>query len=123
MNVAASHPEICFKSSISAMTVRIDPKMPATQNEIWFALPAWSVYVPLLAVAQAVPQALADGTLYRAGHPLLKSARFVRGGRYSPGSPWPWSEKPSNANSTPKPPCVHKASVPAWAPTLPNRPP
>jgi len=77
MNATATHPEICFKSSISAMTVRIDPKQPAALSAVWFALPAWSAYVPLFAVAESVPRALADGRLYDGGYRLLESARIV----------------------------------------------
>lgn len=67
MNAAATHPSICFQSSISALTARIDPADPSA-DEVWFALPAWAPYVPLSSTA--TPRALLDGGYYRATHVL-----------------------------------------------------
>ncbi len=67
MNAAATHPSICFQSSISAMTARIDPADP-TADEVWFALPAWAPYVPL--IPPATPAPLLDGGYYRATESL-----------------------------------------------------
>jgi hypothetical protein len=81
MNATATDPEICFKSSISALTVRIDRQDPSSLDEVWFALPAWSLYVPVFAPSSCVPQSMIDGTLYGAGHLLLDEAKiFGRSG-------------------------------------------
>jgi uncharacterized protein YukE len=71
-NAAASHPTICFTSSISALSVRVDPECPGKLSSVWFALPAWAPYVPLFPLARGVPRALLDGTSFRAAQVLLE---------------------------------------------------
>ncbi len=72
MNAAATDPTICFTSSISAMTVRIDPDNPRDLNSVWFALPAWSTYLPLFPLSDGTPKPVLAGDYYCAGEPLLK---------------------------------------------------
>lgn len=72
MNAAASHPDICFASSVSGLTVRIDPANAAELSGVWVALPACSPYLPLFPAADGVPTAVADGGFFRAGAELLK---------------------------------------------------
>ena len=72
MNAAATHPSICFETSISALTVRIDPKQPADLSSMWFALPACSPYVPVFPAGKAAPRPLVDGTCFEGGRKLLK---------------------------------------------------
>ena len=72
MNAAAAHPSICFETSISALTVRIDPKEPADLSSVWFALPACSPYVPVFPAGKAAPRPLVDGTCFEDGRELLK---------------------------------------------------
>ncbi|MHC4398370.1 MAG: C45 family peptidase [Planctomycetota bacterium] len=67
VNAAASHPSICLTSSISAMTVRVDPARPAEASSVWFALPACAPYVPLFPLAEGVPQAMLDGGCFKRG--------------------------------------------------------
>ncbi|MEA1952319.1 MAG: carcinine hydrolase/isopenicillin-N N-acyltransferase family protein [Planctomycetota bacterium] len=71
MNAAATHPSICFGSSISGLTVRIDPKHPAQLNSVWFALPCISPYVPLYPLATGTPKVILDGKSSTAGRGLL----------------------------------------------------
>ncbi len=73
MNAAASHPSICFGSSISALTVRVDPTNPGELSSVWFALPAWSPYVPLYPGARGVPKYFIDGTCFQRGYELLEA--------------------------------------------------
>jgi len=77
MNAAAAAPDICFTSSISAMTVRIDPQRPAELSTVWFSLPAWNVYLPLPAVGAAAPRQLVDGSLFHAAYRLLPLAAIT----------------------------------------------
>jgi hypothetical protein len=67
MNAAASHPSICFTTSISAMTVRVDPGDPAGASSVWFALPACAPYVPLFPLAPGVPREILDGGCFERG--------------------------------------------------------
>ncbi|MBN2293414.1 MAG: hypothetical protein JXM70_13375 [Pirellulales bacterium] len=71
MNAAATHPSICFGSSISGMTVRIDPKQPGQLSSVWFALPCISPYVPLYPLANGTPKAILDGKSSTAGRRLI----------------------------------------------------
>ena len=75
MNAAATHPSICFSTSISALTVRIDPKQPADLSSVWFALPACSPYVPVFPAGKAAPRQLVDGTCFEGGRELLKQRK------------------------------------------------
>jgi hypothetical protein len=55
---------VCFGSSISGMTVEIDPKHPELLTCAWVALPARSVAFPLLMGQDSTPTPLADGSAY-----------------------------------------------------------
>jgi hypothetical protein len=68
---AAKSPDICFGSSISGLTVRIDPRKALAGGTVWAALPAWSPSLPLYAAARAVARPLADGACFKAGARLL----------------------------------------------------
>ena len=48
MNAASTHPSMCFPSSVSSLTVRIDPNDPARRNQTWFAIPSWSQLNPVV---------------------------------------------------------------------------
>ena len=72
MNEAASDPDICFSSSISGLTVRIDRETPAVLSDVWVALPAWAPYLPIHSAASAAPRELVDGRVSNAGYELLK---------------------------------------------------
>lgn len=86
MNAAAAHPTICFRSSISALTVRIDPKQPAELSSVWVALPAWAPYLPLFPAAGGVPTPVADGRYFAAGYPWLEFALpAAKGGGFGSG--------------------------------------
>jgi hypothetical protein len=60
-------PSICFGSSISGMTVEIDPDDPARFTCAWIALPVRSVAFPLLMGQSRTPACLVDGTVYELG--------------------------------------------------------
>lgn len=60
-------PSICFGSSISGMTVEIDPDDPARFTCTWIALPVRSVAFPLLMGQSRTPACLVDGTTYELG--------------------------------------------------------
>ncbi len=60
-------PAICFKSSISGMTVEIDPNDPGRFTCAWVALPVRSVAFPLLMGQSSAPRCLVDGTAYKLG--------------------------------------------------------
>ena len=74
LNAAAFHPDICRASSISALTVRIDPDDPSELTSVWVALPAWIPYVPLFPAARGVPREVVDGTVFRNGYALRELA-------------------------------------------------
>ena len=69
---AARSRDLCFGSSISALTVRIDPTSAIAGATVWTALPAWSPFLPLFPIAGGVPLAIADGTCFDIGYRLLK---------------------------------------------------
>jgi hypothetical protein len=56
---------VCFGSSISGMTVEIDPKHPELLTCAWVALPARSVAFPLLMGQDSTPAQLVDGSAYQ----------------------------------------------------------
>jgi hypothetical protein len=58
---------ICFGSSISGMTVEIDPDRPEWFTCAWIALPVRSVAFPLLMGQSHTPACLVDGTAYELG--------------------------------------------------------
>jgi len=72
MNAAATHPSICFATSVSALSVRIDPDKPAELSSVWTALPAWSPYVPLLPAVDGVPKSIADGAFFEKAYELRR---------------------------------------------------
>lgn len=72
MNAASTHPSMCFPSSVSSLTVRIDPADPARRNQTWFAIPSWSPYVPFFAPSAATPQSMLDGSAFWRWYDLAK---------------------------------------------------
>lgn len=60
-------PSICFDSSISGMTVEIDPDHPEWFTCAWIALPVRAAAFPLLMGQSRTPACLADGTAYQLG--------------------------------------------------------
>ncbi len=70
MNAAANDRSICFPTSISALTVRVDPDRPADLSSVWAALPAWAPYVPLFGATDCVPRALVGGSYSDAAYAI-----------------------------------------------------
>ena len=60
-------PSICFGSSISGMTVEIDPDHPEWFTCAWIAFPVRAVAFPLLMGQSRTPACLLDGTAYALG--------------------------------------------------------
>jgi arylsulfatase A-like enzyme len=60
-------PSICFGSSISGMTVEIDPEYPEWFTCAWVTLPVRAAAFPLWMGQQRTPTSLLDGTAYRLG--------------------------------------------------------
>lgn len=60
-------PSICFGSSISGMTVEIDPDRPEWFTCAWIALPVRSVAFPVLMGQGSTPACFVDGTAYELG--------------------------------------------------------
>jgi len=58
---------ICFRSSISGMTVEIDPDHPELLTCAWIALPARTVAFPVFIGQSHIPTCLADGTANQLG--------------------------------------------------------
>lgn len=67
---ASRDPSICLKSSISGMTVEIDPKHPQTLTCAWISLPARSVSFPLFMGQSSTPKCLITGEAYGLGKRL-----------------------------------------------------
>ncbi|NLS95393.1 MAG: hypothetical protein GXX96_24895 [Planctomycetaceae bacterium] len=63
----ARDPSICLKSSISGMTVEIDPARPELFTCAWISLPVRSGSFPVLMGQTIIPTCLADGSAYRLG--------------------------------------------------------
>lgn len=63
-------PSICFGSSISGMTVEIDPTHPEMFTCAWVSLPARCVSFPLLMGQSHTPKCLLDGKAYALGKQL-----------------------------------------------------
>ena len=76
---AARSPDLCFGSSISALTVSMDANTAISRSAVWTALPAWAPSLPLFAAAGGVPTPIADGTCYDLGYRLLGPQRPERG--------------------------------------------
>jgi hypothetical protein len=60
-------PSICFGSSISGMTVEIDPDDPGRFTTAWIALPTRAVAFPLMMGQSRTPRCLVDGSAYELG--------------------------------------------------------
>lgn len=60
-------PSICMKSSISGMTVEIDPTRPETLTCAWISLPARVASFPLLMGQTKTPTCLLSGEAYSLG--------------------------------------------------------
>ncbi len=60
-------PSICFDTSISGMTVEIDPDDPGRFTCAWAALPARAAAFPLLMGQSRTPRCLVDGAAYQLG--------------------------------------------------------
>jgi hypothetical protein len=60
-------PSICLGSSISGMTVEIDPDDPERFTCAWVALPARAAAFPLLMGQSQTPRCLVDGAAYELG--------------------------------------------------------
>jgi len=60
-------PSICFKSSISGMTVEIDPDHPELFTCAWIALPVRAAAFPLFMGQTCTPAVLADGAACASG--------------------------------------------------------
>ncbi len=58
-------PSICFDSTISGMTVEIDPDQPELGTCAWITLPAHSGAVPLLMAGRGTPLPLLNGEAYQ----------------------------------------------------------
>ena len=58
---------ICFNSSISGMTVEIDPNHPDMLTCAWVSLPAHAVAFPVLMGQAGTPSCLVDGSAYQLG--------------------------------------------------------
>jgi len=63
----ARDPSICFGSSISGMTVEIDPVHPELLTCAWISLPVRAVSFPLLMGQTGTPACLLNGEAYAAG--------------------------------------------------------
>ena len=63
----ARDPSICFKSSISGMTVEIDPDHPELLTCAWISLPVHSGSFPLLMGQTKTPLRLVNGEIYQLG--------------------------------------------------------
>jgi hypothetical protein len=58
---------VCFKSSISGMTVEIDPDYPELFTCAWIALPARATAFPVFMGQDRIPASLVDGNAYLLG--------------------------------------------------------
>ncbi len=61
------NPSICLGSSISGITVEIDPDHPELFTTAWVSLPVRGVAFPLLMGQTSTPRSLLDGEAYRLG--------------------------------------------------------
>lgn len=60
-------PSICFGSSISGMTVEIDPDDPARFTTAWIALPTRAAAFPIMMGQGRTPRCLLDGSAHEVG--------------------------------------------------------
>lgn len=67
---ASRHPAMCFDTTISGMTVEIDPHDPANLTCAWIAFPAKGLAFPLFMGGRQTPLPLLDGTVYRLSKPF-----------------------------------------------------
>jgi len=72
-NAVSRDDSVCFKSSVSGMSVEISCDAPAILTTCWTALPAKSIPVPVFMGAVEVPHPLIDGTLYLLGKKVDKT--------------------------------------------------
>jgi hypothetical protein len=63
-------PSICLASSISAMTVEIDPQHPDVLSCAWISLPAKSLAFPVFMGVRKTPRCLVSADLYQTGKGL-----------------------------------------------------
>lgn len=63
-------PSICLASSISAMTVEIDPQHPDVLSCAWISLPAKGLAFPVFTGVRKTPRCLVSGDLYQTGKGL-----------------------------------------------------
>ena len=63
-------PSICLASSISGMTVEIDPQHPDVLTCAWISLPAKSLAFPVFMGGRKTPRCLVNGELYQTGKSL-----------------------------------------------------
>ncbi|NLX98872.1 MAG: hypothetical protein GXY83_22190 [Rhodopirellula sp.] len=64
------NPSICFGSSISGMTVEIDPAHPDRLTCAWISLPARGISFPLLMAQAKTPTCLLNGEAYLLGRKI-----------------------------------------------------
>jgi len=69
-------PSICFGSSISGMTVEIDPTHPELLTCAWIMLPARAVSYPLLMGQTKTPACLLNGEAYSLGTKIKGKTRL-----------------------------------------------
>jgi len=69
-------PSICLGSSISGMTVEIDPTNPETLTCAWISLPTWNVSFPLLMGQTKTPACLLNGEAYSLGTKIKGKTRL-----------------------------------------------
>ena len=77
----ARDPSICFGSSISGMTVEIDPTHPELFTCAWVSLPVKSVSFPLLMGQTSTPACLLNGEAYSLGTKAQRQDAIVGGYR------------------------------------------
>ena len=69
-------PSICLGSSISGMTVEIDPTHPETLTCAWISLPVRNVSFPLLMGQTKTPACLLNGEAYSLGTKIKGKTRL-----------------------------------------------
>ena len=72
----ARDPSICFGSSISGMSVEIDPDHPELFTCAWITLPVKSVAFPVFMGQNRTPKCLLDGEVYALGKTIKGKTRL-----------------------------------------------
>jgi len=72
-NAVSRDESVCFKTSISGMSVEISPDDPDTLTTCWTAFPANSISIPVFIGANEVPRPLVDGKIYTLGKKINKT--------------------------------------------------